>query len=194
MKTLKSIALSTATFAMASIATLSSVSAHAENFTSKYSSLSEAACSVLVEQDEQYAKWKCNTGLAGLELYYVTSDARDTLEFSSPDARFVLDLNAVTFGAFNSLGNKLEWRGTTSDGHFAPFANILRVYVSSYNSQGEPVTVQKLAVTKINGWGTCVVGYVNASVHANANELARKLADSTARDFICGQSKPVAIN
>ncbi|MNU05546.1 hypothetical protein D3C72_2503900 [compost metagenome] len=33
---------------------------------------------------------------------------------------------------------------------------------------------------------SCVVGYVDALSNANANELARTVADNEARDFACG--------
>ena len=36
-------------------------------------------------------------------------------------------------------------------------------------------------------------GYVDALANANANALAREIADKHARDFICGKDKPVVL-
>ncbi len=41
--------------------------------------------------------------------------------------------------------------------------------------------------------GTCQIGYVDAHANADANELARKLADEHARDFRCGKDKPIVL-
>jgi hypothetical protein len=43
-----------------------------------------------------------------------------------------------------------------------------------------------LAVTRLPPGAVCHVAYVDVKANPNANELARKAADETARDFKCG--------
>jgi hypothetical protein len=41
--------------------------------------------------------------------------------------------------------------------------------------------------------GVCHVGYVDAVANANANDLAREIADKHARSFVCGKDKPIIL-
>jgi hypothetical protein len=52
---------------------------------------------------------------------------------------------------------------------------------------------RELVVTKLGPGGVCHVGYVDARVNPDANELARKLADENARTFKCGVDKPESV-
>jgi hypothetical protein len=51
-----------------------------------------------------------------------------------------------------------------------------------------------LVVTRLGPGGVCHVGYVDARANAaNANELARQIADEHARTFKCATDKPVIL-
>jgi hypothetical protein len=89
-----------------------------------------------------------------------------------------------TFGGFNTVGKKVEWR--LQDG--TPFATILRWTVAHHSGD---VAKQKtwLVVTKLEANNSCQMGYVEGS-YPRANEKARWLADGAAEAFSCKQSKP----
>jgi hypothetical protein len=44
-----------------------------------------------------------------------------------------------------------------------------------------------LAVTRLAPGPVCHVAYIDVKANPNANELARKAADETARSFLCGK-------
>ncbi len=48
-------------------------------------------------------------------------------------------------------------------------------------------------VTRLAPGGVCHVGYVDALANANANDLAREIADKHARAVVCGKDKPVRL-
>jgi hypothetical protein len=54
-------------------------------------------------------------------------------------------------------------------------------------------TGKVLVVTRLSPDGTCQIGYVDARANADANELARKIADEHARDFHCGKDEPIVL-
>jgi len=60
--------------------------------------------------------------------------------------------------------------------------------------QGSDLAKRKrLVVTRLSPGGTCQIGYVDTHANADANELARKLADDHAREFHCGKDKPIVL-
>lgn len=86
-----------------------------------------------------------------------------------------------TLPAFNSIGETLEWR--LDDG--TPFATILRFRWDSDGAKGSTLVVTKLGKTD-----SCHVAYVQAESNADANSLARELADKDARRFSCKRDRP----
>lgn len=97
-----------------------------------------------------------------------------------------------TFPAFNDVySGRIEWRlkaGTA-------FATILRWNVMTQKDTETAKGPTKpsgrvLVVTRLGPGGSCHVGYVDAVANADANELARALADERAQGFKCGTDKP----
>jgi hypothetical protein len=89
-----------------------------------------------------------------------------------------------TFSGFNSVGNKIEWR--LKDGK--AIATILRWKVS-YDPENSEKTKDWLVVTKLEGRNSCHMGYVEGSF-PQANDKARKLADTAEDDYSCAKSTP----
>ena len=88
-----------------------------------------------------------------------------------------------TLPPFNHLGEKIEWRISNAEGHWKPFATILRYFTA--HSEGTGDESQVLVVTKVEEGATCHVAYIDATANADANALAVKAADEKARDFDC---------
>lgn len=97
-----------------------------------------------------------------------------------------------TFPAFNDVyAGRIEWRlkaGTA-------FATILRWNVMTQRDIETAKGPTKpsgriLVVTRLGPGGSCHVGYVDAVANADANEIARALADENAQAFKCGTDKP----
>lgn len=90
-----------------------------------------------------------------------------------------------TFGGFNSVGKKVEWR--LKDG--TPIATILRWKVA-YDPEDSTKEKSWLVVTKLEDNNSCHMGYVEGG-YPNANEKARWLADTAAETFSCKTGKTV---
>jgi hypothetical protein len=90
-----------------------------------------------------------------------------------------------TFGGFNSVGKKVEWR--LKDG--IPIATILRWKVA-YDPEDSSKEKSWLVVTKLEDNNSCHMGYVEGA-YPNANEKARWLADTAAEAFSCKTGKTI---
>lgn len=89
-----------------------------------------------------------------------------------------------TFGPFNNLGPKIEWRIDNGK----PYATILRWVLDN----GNGTTWSWLVVTNLDGANSCHVAYVEGSL-PNANQRARAAADRLARGFNCATDTPQVI-
>lgn len=100
-----------------------------------------------------------------------------------------------TFGPFNHMTNgTVEWRLNDSG---TPVAAILRFTVENVNQEdGSTDPSQHGQVLVISRVGrapeklACVAGYVDALANPDANEIARRVADTIAPDFACGRAAP----
>jgi hypothetical protein len=144
---------------------------------------------------EDYGGWRCK-GHSGITVLVSAGDQRMTMSFgpragSEPAA-------AQTLGGFNSIDRgRIEWR-LAREGHRRshPFAAIVRwstFVVGERQSAGEAAKGKVLVVTRLGPGGVCHVGYVDALANANANELARNIADERAALFRCDADKPVIV-
>jgi hypothetical protein len=147
-------------------------------------------------QPEDYGSWLC-AGFGGLPVYLTAGDQRMYVSYGSAKDTPAL---SQTFPAFNDVyKGTVEWRIEESAGGKArPFATILRWNVMTAADQEHargPVNAsgQVLVVTRLDPGGVCHVGYVDARANANANELARKIADEQARNFKCGKDKRIVL-
>ena len=149
---------------------------------SRYSKLDESSCMTLIVEEEQgYSQQVCK-GMDGVAVFVSEGDLRMDVSYGTqyPGDRY------FTFGAFNRIGDVLEWRMAMVRGDVSPFATILRWYVEL---DGEKAS-QALVITKIAHDDFCVAGFIEASVQRHANELAREVADRVVPAFKCGRDEP----
>lgn len=143
------------------------------------------------EKEELLGNSAVCKGLSGYPVHFSEYDLRQYVTFGEVDEEGRI---AGGFEQFNHTGNRIEWR--VMDGE--PTAAILRWFIENADPKtGEidkALEGQVLVVSSVaepgDGRGSCPVAYVDARENANANELARELADRLARDFTCGKDKP----
>jgi len=145
----------------------------ASGYASIYTRFDLAACRVTGENPEGASVDYACPGYGDAPLFVHLGDGRFDIDAGVDGEEF------MTIGAFNELGDRLEWR--TKDG--APFAVIFRYL--DVAPQGEGRTV--LAVETIGRAGSpgCRVAHV-AGDTPDANRVAREIADARAADFRCG--------
>ena len=143
---------------------------------SVYQPLREADCPRVAE-DEVGATFFCH-GPDGTPFLLAEGDARMSVTFGGvgPGSRVPFQ----SFGSFNSLGEKIEWRVEGG----APVATILRWLVDSPEGGAES---QVLVVSKVGEGDSpgCVAAYVDALANSNANELAREAAERIVPNVDC---------
>jgi hypothetical protein len=126
-------------------------------------------------------------GKAGLVVVISEDDLRETVSVGRNRAAAAKEpASGRWFGPFNSTTNTVEWRAL--DGK--PFAIIQRWHIADNSDQDKdsrPIAKPMLAVTRLPPGAVCHVAYIDVKANPNANELARKAADETARSFKCGK-------
>lgn len=150
--------------------------------------------------DEDGGGTRVCPGPRGLVVVVSEGDLRETVTVgrtrkaaeAEPAAR-------AWFGPFSSTTHTIEWRHETKSK--PPFAMIQRWHLADIDDEdkdGRPKTKQLFVVTKLapagaDGTGVCHVAYIDIAANADAIELARKAADSLARDFRCDTGKVQAV-
>src|SRR6202158_3781740 len=128
-------------------------------------------------------------GKAGLKVLVSEDDLRETVSVGRNRAAAAKEPAAqVGFGPFNSTTPTSEWRAL--DGK--AFAIIQRWHIadtSDGDKNGRPIAKPMLAVTRLPPGPVCHVAYIDVKANPDANELARKTADETARGFQCGKNE-----
>ena len=133
--------------------------------------------------------WLC-PGHAKIQVRLEVADERMAVSFLGSGKEEAAKFE--TFPAFNDVyAGRIEWRlkaGTA-------FATILRWNVMTQKDIETAKSPSKpsgrvLVVTRLGPGGSCHVGYVDAVANADANEIARTLADEKAQGFKCGTDKP----
>lgn len=135
---------------------------------STYTSLKD--CSVVESNEgEDWSVSRCD-GPGGWALQVDYGDARDDAQLlAKGKPAQPLNLGALTGGAFNGLGDAVEWRGVSAA---QPSALILRNRVSENPEDSSKVTATLLVVDLAQG---CVVAQIRPQ--AGQNEAARAVAD-----------------
>lgn len=145
----------------------------AGTLTSVYTDLTDKACKTL-ESDSSGSGWykgQCQ-GINGYKLILTEADIRQSIDVVSPKAKtFALDLINNVSPRFSTLGNKAEWRVQANK---QPVALILRYNASEDDADPAKVT-SYLVVSKLTDNMVCITDIVKPQ--ANANEIARQLAD-----------------
>ena len=167
--------------------TLACLSLPASAQESAYTSVALESCQLApVDKNDplESGVWLC-AGHQGIPVMIVESDLRFFVSYGLDAAN--QDAAHQTLPPFNTINTTLGWR--LDDGG-VPFATILRFFADSFDGgPGEQI----LVVTALSKAGVCHVAYVNASVNADANVIARQAADLFARNFDCGYHAPLWI-
>ena len=164
--------------------------AKAQSFGSSYTSTAPRDCRVSGAGNgvDDGATRVC-PGKAGLVVLVSEDDLRETVSVGRNRATAAREPAAQAwFGPFSSTTTTVEWRAL--DGK--PFAIIQRWHLADNSDEdkgGQPIAKPMLAVTRLPPGAVCHVAYIDVKANPNANELARKAADETARDFKCGKDE-----
>ena len=151
-------------------------------FTSDYTDFDLSICDLIRENREEGsgAEYKC-TGRMMLPIFVQEGDGRFDLDAYRDNDRF------ETIGAFNEIGDRLEWRKLDD----RPIAVIFRYRDVTPESGGRTV----LAVERIGRAEDdpgCRVAQVSGNT-PNANIRARQIADAKAANFDCGSDETVIV-
>ncbi len=140
---------------------------------------------------EDYGSWRCK-GYAGVALWLSAGDQRMQVSFGPTAAKEMAA--SETLGPFNSFYEGVIERRLEANhgGKARPFATTVRWSVKRPVDERE-TSGRVLVVTRVAAGGVCHVGYVDALADANADDLAREIADKHARGFRCGKDKPMIL-
>ena len=157
---------------------------------SSYTDLDLDACETLAE-DPMSVSLKCD-GYGEFPVYFKEGDLRQSVIFGKVD-RELIEGAFESFSAFNRVNTKIEWR---LNGAGTPVAAILRWFIENPGPSGSPSpesTGQVLVISRVGTAaypGSCFVGMVDAKATADANRVARQVADDIADTFDCGMQPP----
>jgi hypothetical protein len=162
---------------------LAPAAATAGEISSIYSVLDLEHCQklALFEDGGEGGEWSC-PGIKDHDVRVWEGDLRSYVGFGKDAPKQCASME--TFGAFNSLGPRVEWR--MKDGK--PFATILR-WFTEQRTEGSPVKQNWLVVTKLDDKGACHIAYVDTK-YTDANEVARQRADEQSASFNCARDMP----
>jgi hypothetical protein len=166
-----------------------------QSIDSAYTSYDTKTCPHRAGRDpEDYGEWHCK-GL-GMAVLVSAGDQRTTMSFG-PRAKDEPAAGQTLQGFNDAYKARIEWRLTRDTrGRAQPFAAIVRwntFVLDERNTPDKAVRGQVLVVTRLGPGGVCHVGYVDALANANANALAREIADERARAFNCNNDKPIIL-
>jgi hypothetical protein len=164
--------------------------AEAQTMSSTYTSTAPKDCRVVsAGNGVDDSTIRVCPGKAGLVVLVSEDDLRETVSVGRNRAAAASEPAAqVWFGPFNSTSTTVEWRAAGGK----PFAIIQRWHIADNSDQdknGRPIARPMLAVTRLPPGAACHVAYIDVQANPNANELARKAADDTARGFKCGKDE-----
>jgi len=161
--------------------------ASAQTVGSSYTSTKEKDCHVTTSGQD--GSVSVCPGKAGLIVLLTEDDLRQTVSVGrNRKAAENEPAASSSFGPFNSTTDTIEWRAAGGK----PFAIIQRWHIADnddMDKSGRPTDKGLLVVTRLPPGAVCHVAYVDVRANPNPNELARKAADETARDFKCGKDE-----
>lgn len=167
--------------------------AGAQQIVSEYTDLdADRTCSVFAAAEEGEGEWsnRVCAGYRGYPVIVQYGDERESVFYGFPPEG---DLAPVweSFDGFNHSGPRIEWRIERDGRRETPFATIHRWFVSDGEAdrQVEVLVVEK--VGQMHDRDGCAVGYVVATGNPNANDKARRIADTQARHFVCGDEPAI---
>ena len=132
-------------------------------------------------EDEEFGqRWRC-PGVGGVDVFVHYEDARDYLAYGR---RGKQESNVFGLAPIGGVRETMEWRSRKdAKGKLQPFATISRMAFEN-DKVDKADWWSLLIVTRLASplKNSCVVGYVDARANSDANELARRVADSWAAD------------
>ncbi len=149
---------------------------------SRYTSIAPGDCRQVLADEESGSVAVSCPGVAGMDVWVGEGDLRTFFGFGEQPRRQCSA--SQTFGAFNTVGEKLEWR--LRDGR--PVAAIVRYRLDDGGGGRQSF----LAVIALKGGQACHMAYVDGALKGH-NGLARTLADGQAGDFDCGKDLPMLV-
>jgi hypothetical protein len=163
--------------------------AEAQTMAITYPSTAPRDCRVSSAGNADDSTIRVCPGKGGHVVLVSEDDLRETVSVGRNRAAAASEPAAqLWFGPFNSTSTTVEWRAV--DGK--PFAIIQRWHIADNGDQdknGRPIAKPMLIVTQLPPGAVCHVAYIDVQANPNANELARKAADETARGFQCGKDE-----
>jgi hypothetical protein len=164
--------------------------ATAQTIKSIYTPLDLSSCRHREGKDEEnYGEWFCK-GHAGIRVYVAGGDQRGSVSYGPRAAKE--PAATATLAAPNGHGKTIEWRHVVG-AEIKPFATIMRWTTMTLDKQDKNYQGQVLVVTRLPPGAVCHVGYVDGRANPDANALAQKIADESARKFRCGTDKPITL-
>jgi len=164
-----------------------------QSIDSAYTSYDTKTCPHRGGRDpEDYGEWHCKG--RGMAVLVSAGDQRMTMSFG-PRAKDEPAAGQTLQGFNDAYKARIEWRLTrNARGRAQPFATIVRWNTFLLgDTPDKAVKGQVLVVTRLGPGGVCHIGYVDALANANANALARTIADERARAFDCANEKPIIV-
>ena len=161
----------------------------AEAAESVYTDLKLDQCKALLEPNPDEPGGDSMSSLcAGHGKYQVLfkeGDLRQSIHYGFLK-QTIVDNAFESFGQFNYMNPKIEWRVDASG---KPYAAIQRFFMGDTKEN----TGQVLTISRVGQPGEeegCPVGYVDALANPDPNALARQVADTIAATFACGKQAP----
>lgn len=151
-----------------------------EDIQGVYTDLNLDDCEVLQTFEEGGGVELRCPGYKDIPLFVSEGDLRFDIDVGVPNNKW------TSQSAFNTLGEKVEWRLRNG----RPFAVIIRYYLDDGSGTGTRLP-SVLAVLTVGGEGSpgCLVGWVPANAKPSQNEAARQLADQQAEGFDCSMAE-----
>jgi len=87
----------------------------------------------------------------------------------------------------NSIGTKLEWRGTGSRAAFKPHAVLVTIVVKDFDADKKHNVIGVLRMEPRNA---CLMAVIDEDANKDALKLARATADKDAPAFACKGGRP----
>jgi hypothetical protein len=144
--------------------------------------LVQGRCRFIADDGEvgHYALKRC-PGLGGARVYTVAGVHSVSLSFQwgwhkAPDVI-----------KSDSIGTKLEWRGTGTRAAFKPHAVIVTIVVKDYDADQRH---NVLGVLRMEPRNACLMAVLDEAANKDALALARTAADKEAPSFSCKGGKP----
>lgn len=177
---------------LATITVLSAVaSASAQAIDSIYTDFDAAHCAVFSPGDSEAGEPRQAVcpGFGGYPVLFQSLDDNQSLYYGFPPHGELVSRWAG-FADGGQAHGVIEWRVIDDGQRRSPVATIHRWSVATATDDApvEVLVIQKVGL--IEEWQGCIVGYVVATGNPDANETARRIADSKALEPECRLIEP----